>query len=419
MTTPFILALLLSPFVAVVLWLFTEWILRNINEKHVPKIYVQPGFFYPLKYKLFRIILWLRKRQNDNRLRRKQSAESAGAGYGIQSRNSPEEMDRLQQLSQNHPLAVDAVYFNGGNSDGVFLVAATARRHEGIVQTILYLQVPSIGLLELPNLPDTWLTSDSCESAYAAGGLIITPIKPMEEWSISFNGSLRIADTKQNVHVKFSLLWKAYTKPFDFDTDLHPHVMADGIAREKWSRDYFDTLKKAHQTHYEQFGEIQGTVQIAGHQDLDIKVQGVRDHSYGNIRDWKLFHRYVLNYVHLEDGTAICVGAISMPITLSRLVVGYVFHPDGSMDPVSGTDFEFYNWGDDGEPPTKLILNFTAGDKDYYMVSSRLHCPVFYMGKEWDAKIYERFCTYSVNGIKGWGISEWDYRNLAGKKLKG
>lgn len=53
---------------------------------------------------------------------------------------------------------------------------------------------------------------------------------------------------------------------------------------------------------------------------------------------------------------------------------------------------------------------FYSGDKDYYMVSSRLHCPVFYMGKEWDAKIYERFCTYSVNGVKGWGISEWDYR---------
>lgn len=54
----------------------------------------------------------------------------------------------------------------------------------------------------------------------------------------------RIADTKQSVHVKFSLSWKAYTKPFDFDTDLHPHVMADGIAREKWSQSYFETLKK-------------------------------------------------------------------------------------------------------------------------------------------------------------------------------
>jgi hypothetical protein len=33
--------------------------------------------------------------------------------------------------------AVDAVYFNGGNKDGQYMVAATARRHNNIVQTIL------------------------------------------------------------------------------------------------------------------------------------------------------------------------------------------------------------------------------------------------------------------------------------------
>jgi len=37
----------------------------------------------------------------------------------------------------------------------------------------------------------------------------------------------------------------------------------------------------AHQTHYEQFGELVGTVSISGVGDREIKVQGVRDHSYG------------------------------------------------------------------------------------------------------------------------------------------
>jgi hypothetical protein len=32
------------------------------------------------------------------------------------------------------------------------------------------------------------------------------------------------------------------------------------------------------------------------------------------------------------------------------------------------------------------------------------------MGVDWDAKIYERFCEYKVNGVRGWGISEWEYR---------
>ena len=54
----------------------------------------------------------------------------------------------------------------------------------------------------------------------------------------------RIAESGELVDVNFKLSWRACTKYFDFDTDLDPHVMADAIAREAWSRNYFETLKK-------------------------------------------------------------------------------------------------------------------------------------------------------------------------------
>ena len=38
----------------------------------------------------------------------------------------------------------------------------------------------------------------------------------------------------------------------------------------------------------------------------------------GNIRDWGHLHRYCIQYAHLADGTGLCVGLISMPLTLSR-----------------------------------------------------------------------------------------------------
>ena len=38
--------------------------------------------------------------------------------------------------------------------------------------------------------------------------------------------------------------------------------------------------------------------------------------------------------------------------------------------------------------------------------------PKFYMGYEWEARIHERMVMYDVNGVKGWGISEWDYRSV-------
>ena len=37
--------------------------------------------------------------------------------------------------------AVDAVYFNGGDAEGNYMVAATARRHDNLVQTTLLLRV--------------------------------------------------------------------------------------------------------------------------------------------------------------------------------------------------------------------------------------------------------------------------------------
>jgi len=38
--------------------------------------------------------------------------------------------------------------------------------------------------------------------------------------------------------------------------------------------------------------------------------------------------------------------------------------------------------------------------------------PIFYIGWEWEAKIHERMCTFQVDGVPGWGISEFMYRNM-------
>lgn len=38
--------------------------------------------------------------------------------------------------------------------------------------------------------------------------------------------------------------------------------------------------------------------------------------------------------------------------------------------------------------------------------------PIFYIGWEWEAEIHERMCRFQVNGIPGWGISEFMYRNM-------
>ena len=54
------------------------------------------------------------------------------------------------------------------------------------------------------------------------------------------------------------------------------------------------------------------------------------------------------------------------------------------------------------------MLWYLTGEKEYNLKMEVLDRPIFFMGE--DAKIVERMCKYTVNGIPGWGISEWDYR---------
>jgi hypothetical protein len=46
-----------------------------------------------------------------------------------------------------------------------------------------------------------------------------------------------------------------------------------------------------------------------------------------------------------------------------------------------------------------------------------VHSPHFYLSKDWESKVVERLCTFEINGVKGWGAAEWQYRNIDGKNV--
>ena len=73
-----------------------KWWIKGDPPK-INGVYSQPNKWYWLKYAAFRLILWLRKRQQNR------TVSGKSAGLGRKSRNSPEEMDRIQVLSDEHP----------------------------------------------------------------------------------------------------------------------------------------------------------------------------------------------------------------------------------------------------------------------------------------------------------------------------
>ncbi|XP_002731927.1 uncharacterized protein LOC100372656 [Saccoglossus kowalevskii] len=394
------------------------YLLRNIYLP-VPvalygKYYSKRGPWYFEKRAVFTLLMKLRKWKVE-----RNASQSDAAGYGVRSRDKIEDMDRAQKLD-NTPKAVDAVYFNGSNKDGAYIITAVSRRPKKVAQLVLFLYIPDVGLFQLPEHPDS--TVYECNpDRHEAGGLCIEVVTPMKEWKITYNGKLRKGprnewsdDDTDLVTAKFEFIWISYTDIYDFDVDQHPDTIIDAVAKQPWSREFFRLLRDAHQTHYEQFGEWKGKVQLEGHNDIELNMKGMRDHSYGKHREWGDFHRYGIHMIHLEDGTSINLGKICLPETLSDLSIGYVMNTKGKKEAISWTDMDLPTLGEEGIPPKEYQVNFLAGEKKYNMKVQVHRAPIFYMGFGWEARIYEQMVSVNVNGQKGRGIAEFLYRYYLG-----
>ncbi|XP_063239939.1 uncharacterized protein LOC134540860 isoform X1 [Bacillus rossius redtenbacheri] len=285
-------------------------LLRRRDPEPVLGVYRQPGAWYPLKYALVRVMLYLRKRKS---LRDAARRGDQQVGYGQTRHRSIDEMEVAQPLSE-HAKAFDAVFFIGTSADGCYFVLGAERRKHGIVNGLCYLMTPNTGLLCSSKLPDTVLF-EAQDDQFGAEGVSAAMLQPMRKWRAQFDGDMRSEARPGELHrVRIDVTFSSEWPHFNFDTDLHPAVLCRALAREPWSRRYFDNLKNAHQTHYEQMGFIDGTADIDG-RVVQLQMQGFRDHSYGDKRDWELMHRYSFHMLFLESGLRATIGVICQPCT--------------------------------------------------------------------------------------------------------
>lgn len=322
------------------------------------------------------------------------------------------ELEQPQPLSSHHN-AIDAVYFNGSSSESNILVTGIARRKNNIVNGFMYLMVPEFSgkLLMTEALPETTLhqTEDEIDQ-YAATGIRLTPQEPMKKWSIAYSGIMKEESTDRKVNVVLKAQFNSKLKCFNYDRDMHPNSSAHAISREKWSKEYFDLVKTLHQTHYEQYGEIEGCAEIDG-KKYTINMPAVRDHSFGLQRNWKLFHRYIMHFLSLENGDRLTVGVICIPATMSRITVGFITKA-GKNIPIESCDLQLYQHGEMGTPPRDYAFQFRAGGEDYVVQVDGYLAPEFFLGLDNECRIVEMFSRFKVNGVKGWGAAEWQYRNM-------
>ncbi|XP_064640446.1 rifampicin phosphotransferase-like [Lineus longissimus] len=380
-------------------------------------VYARKGKWFYLKKFIFYLIYKRRQTQQKTSMG---PTQKAGYGYGQRTRPTLDEMEEIQPLVDD-PNALDCVYFCGMNQDGVGLVARFGRRVNHTAEIWLVLNVPDVGYFQHPIHPHCIL-HNTLGGKYEGGGLKIELLEPKRRWKVSYNGLLRkgLCNTwDQNdrngaeySHVKFSFIFECYTDIFNFDTDMDARALSDAVARETWSKRFFSQLKEKHQTHYEQFGEMRGSLAIDGQSDKLVTLRGVRDHTYG-IRDWHSFHRYAVHYITTELGHAMMVGVISMPGTgMSHMTVGYVFKSSGyPVVTVSEASIDLPSFGENKNPPTEYEFNFTAGGEKYNVTISTRTTSIWYQGDDWNSVILERFCDATVNGQKALCLAELHYRH--------
>ncbi|XP_034241523.1 uncharacterized protein LOC117645431 [Thrips palmi] len=361
--------------------------------------YQQPGKWFWLKYVFMRIMLWLNKK------RARTSADNAV--------HPLVDKERLQPLSDD-PLAFDAIFFIACDMNGMYLIVGSERRHHNIINSPIYLLVPGLGLLKHKKLPDTCLFG-ATDDAYGAEGIRIQPVEPLKTWRVEFDGVMQLReDPSKEFPVKLRGVWSGGWAPFDYDTDLHPHSMAKIIAVEPWSREYFQRLKSAHQSHYEQMGHLKGSVQI-GNDLHQLNLMSMRDHSTGPRRDFDLLYRYAFYMMFFEDGSMSSIIVVNQPCSVSTMESGYVCLPGGQVHNMQWCDLKLYQHGEDGEPPKDHAFSFSAGGKTYVVKVQGVDVAAHFVGWQWEAKIIEMFSTFEMNGVRGRGLSEFHYHNSSGR----
>jgi len=341
------------------------------------------------------------------------STSNDKAGYGIKSTKDITAMEKTQPLS-DHPLAIDAVLFSCGGQDGTYLVAAMARRKLDTNNTIFCLRIPSIGVLLHPKHPDTMFHSEN-EESWEAEGLKLDLIEPMKKWSISYEGPMVHQVNKTTHQVKLEATYESRFPFFDFDSDMEAWTVARAFAKEPWSREYFDGIRKAHQCHYEQLGDVEGHVSIDGARDFPLSLNVMRDHTHGSTRDWRLMHRYGIQNFTTKTGFRGFIGVVSQPSIFSSLELGYVCTQDGRCLPVQEVDLPLWKHGEGGKDPKDFGFRFKADNVWHNIQVKVLDTVEVFIGWQWEARILERFCEYVIDGVPGWGVSEWHYRHYGGR----
>ena len=180
--------------------------------------------------------------------------------------------------------------------------------------------------------------------------------------------------------------------------------ISKAIARESWTKEFFEELKNSHQIHYDQWGYIKGDLVIRN-KKINFIGNSKRDHSFGQ-RDWSRF-RYIVNFFSTSNGYRFYIAHVLLPTT-TNLCVGYVFYPSGEYSNILHSSLDVVKCGLFDEPKNSYVFTIETREMTFSIFCEVETSITLNMN---GAKIYERISKFRVNEIfEGIGISEFCMR---------
>lgn len=207
------------------------------------------------------------------------------------------------------------------------------------------------------------------------------------------------------VHLKLSGTFTGQSECFEFSYHMSSKPMAIALSKEKLDEARMKELEENHQIHYEQGGIATAEIDLGGKKSVMSEFPTFRDHSFGK-RDWNYFDRYVWLMGMLENGDFIHTSLIRYPC-VSQLQAGFYMSPGKpttsilkatSMDDLPVT----------GGVPEKFAFDvkYVNGENVHVECALDFTCPFYFSD---DFNINEGVSDFTVNGIRGRGITEFGF----------
>lgn len=191
-----------------------------------------------------------------------------------------------------------------------------------------------------------------------------------------------------------------------FEDAVPVQATAKAFAKEPWNRQFFEDLRKAHQTHYEQIGLCRGEIHLEGDVYTLDAIPTFRDHSFGKHVKIRSVLTLMMNcqrhsgleidaslhfphhssvrwhqdasHGHLSAAYVHTVSQMpnsrlfftSCKSRFPRLELGYVSTTSGRITYVDDSDLCLAHHGEGGRPQEDYAFTFSAGIQKSFFIHS-------------------------------------------------